>query len=464
MSAEPPYYDEAIDLAALRREYPTGRQYVETIHRMPADQLRELQEQRFLSAIARAWKVPFYDRHWRRHGMEPGDVSSLEDLARIPAYTVHDLRDAMGSRPPFADYIGLDPDKDPPMPLVLQTSGGTTGLPRPMLYSPRDREVFALLGARGSYMRGVRPFDLVQVTLSLGLANGGMQAREGIWKYTGAIPVMTGSGAQTPTRRQIEIMREWQVSHLQGFPAYLRHMAYVARDELALDVRDLKLKSIFTHLGVDSREDLQALWGAPVFDAYGTNECGAVAVDCGERSGMHIFEDAFILEVKDPDSLAVIPDGERGTMFITALFKELGPVIRFNTNDVSAIVPGICACGGTHRRLERMFGRSDNMLKLRGVNVFPEAIGAVVAAQAESNGEYVCVVSFGGEDRREELSVKVEARSAEVDKLMLASQLATRLKETLGIAVSIEVVDPKALDALTGVSTTTKAKRVIDRR
>src|SRR4051812_627410 len=164
------YYDEAIDLAGLRNEYPTGAEYVETVHRMPRERLRELQEKRFLATMARGWQVPFFRRHWTKHGMEPGDIRSLDDLERVPPYSVHDLRDAMGERPPFADYIGLDPEKDAPMPLVLQTSGGTTGLPRPMLYSPRDREVFALLGARGSYMRGVKPFDLVQVTLSLGLA------------------------------------------------------------------------------------------------------------------------------------------------------------------------------------------------------------------------------------------------------------------------------------------------------
>ena len=457
------YYDEALDLAGLRAEYPTGAEYVQTVHRMPREQLRALQQKRFLATMARGWQVPFFQRHWKKHGLEPGDIRTLDDLERVPPYSVHDLRDAMGEQPPFADYIGLDPEKDAPMPLVLQTSGGTTGLPRPMLYSPRDREVFALLGARASHLRGVKPFDLVQVTLSLGLANGGMQAREGLWKYSGAIPVMTGSGAATPTRRQLEIMKEWRVSHLQGFPAYLRHMAQVAREELGFDVRDLKLKSIFTHLGVDSREDLQDLWGTRVFDAYGTNECGAVAVDCAERSGMHVFEDAFLLEVKDPDTMKEVRDGERGTMFVTALFKHLGPVIRFNTNDISAIVPGACACGGTHRRLQRMFGRSDSMVKIRGVNVFPEAVGAVVCGHPGSNGEYVCIVELAGSDRREHLIVKVEARAG-TDRSALATDLTSRLKEALGLAVQVEAVEPKALDALTDVSTTTKAKRLIDRR
>ena len=163
-----------------------------------------------------------------------------------------------------------------------------------------------IITGRRLFMQGVRPFDLVQVCLSLGLTNGGLLAREGIWKYTGAVPVMTGSGAQTPTRRQIELLRAWkcQVSR-SGFPAYLRHMALVARDELEdRSARTLGIKALITHLGVEDRESLEALWGADVFDTYGCNECGTMASECHHKSGMHLFEDAFVMEVNDLETLA----------------------------------------------------------------------------------------------------------------------------------------------------------------
>jgi phenylacetate-CoA ligase len=379
-------------------------------------------------------------------------------------YTVHDLRDAMGARPPYADYIGLDPETDAPLPLVLQTSGGTTGLPRPMLYSPKDRELFSIFGSRGSYLRGVRPFDLVQVTMAMGLPNGGMQAREGVWKYSGAVGIMTGTGAQTPTRRQIEILRGWKVNHLNGWPAYLRHMAQVARDEMGFDVRELKLKSIATHLGVDSREDLEEAWGTKVWDGYGSNEAGAVAGYCEHRHGMHVWEDGFVVSINDPDTGKPLASGQRGNIVLTALWKQLGPVIRYNTNDVSALIPGACACGGTPVRMDRMFGRSDNMVKVRGVNVFPEAIGAVIGRDPKSNGEFICVVDLVGSDQREEMTVMVETLPTAGDAGAYEADLATRLKETVGVQVKIKSVVPGHLNTMTGVESETKVKRLLDRR
>jgi phenylacetate-CoA ligase len=179
---------------------------------------------------------------------------------------VHDLRAGLQENSFWADYIGIDPQTDEPMPLIVQTSGGTTGLPRPMIFTPRDREVMNIMTGRRLFMQGVRPFDLVQVTLSMGLTNGGVLAREGIWKYTGAVPVMTGSGAQTPTRRQIELIRAWKPKFLVGFPAYLKHMALVARDELKIDPRKLGIKGLIAHLGLEDRSGLEELWGADAFE------------------------------------------------------------------------------------------------------------------------------------------------------------------------------------------------------
>jgi phenylacetate-CoA ligase len=456
-----PWYYKSLDFPALWAEFPPPPDFLDTVYRLSADEIRSIQERRFKQTIARGWEVPFYQRHWRQAGLAPGDIGSLDDIERIPPYTVHDLRDSIERCPPFGDYMGIELGE---FPVVLQTSGGTTGLPRPMLYSPRDREVTNILGGRRFYLQGIRPGDLVQSTYSIGLTNGGFATREALWKYTGAVPVMTGSGAATPTRRQIEIAKAWGVSHLLGFPAYLRHMALVARDELGIDPRELGLRSLGSHLGPEDRGGLEALWGAPVYDMYGTNESGMIACDCPVRAGMHICEDTYFIEIADPETNRAVPAGARGSIFITCLFKHAAPVIRFNVNDVSAFASGACACGGTHRRLQKIFGRSDNMVKLRGVNVFPEAIGALVTEDARTTGEYVCIVDQVGEAARDEMTVMVEMRDAALDGAALQQDLERRFREALGVKVAAQPVERGALDRHTGLSQTSKIKRLIDRR
>lgn len=462
MDKASPYYSRSLDFEALLEEFPVGAEYMEKVHFMPADRLHALQEHRFLQQVSRGWEVPFYARLWSAAGLTPGDIRSLDDLRHLPSYDVNDLRESIERAPPWGDYLGIDPKTSPPTPMVFHTSGGTTGLPRPMIYTPRDREVMTINSARRLHMGGVRPFDIAQVTFALGLPNAGMQTREGLWRYTGAVPVVTGSGATTPTRRQIELMRAWKVNVLFGFPPYLRHMGEVARAELGFDVAELGLKSIFSHLGVDSRQVLEQLWGTKVYDSYGTNECGTITADCEHRNGMHVFADSFVIEILDPGTMRPCEPGERGTMFVTSLFKHAAPVIRFNSNDVSAFSRGSCPCGGTHPRLECIFGRSDNMVKLRGVNVFPEAVGAVIAEHPQSNGEYVCIVEEAGRDR-EEMTVVVEARD-EADREALGRTLANRLRDALGVKMLVEVVAAGATDVYTGLSQTSKIKRLIDRR
>jgi phenylacetate-CoA ligase len=178
---------------------------------------------------------------------------------------------------------------------------------------------------------------------------------------------------------------------------------------------------------------------------------------------LHIFEDAFVLEVNDPQTLVPKPAGEQGTLFITALFKYAAPVIRYNVNDTTAFVTGSCPCGNRHRRLERIYGRSDNMIKLRGINVFPEAVAALVGENKACNGEYVCVVERSGEAGRDDMTVMVELLPG-VSAEAVESQLAIRFKEALGVKLITKAVAPGELASLTGVTELTKARRVIDKR
>ena len=161
---------------------------------------------------------------WRAAGLEPGDIRSLEDIARLPTFTIADLRDSIERKPPFGDYMGISPVDARRVPLVLVSSGGTTGLPRPMLYAPREREIMSIIRARSLHMHGVRPGDFVQITLALGLSNGGIGTRDALLRYNGALAIPTGSGNSTPSRRQIEIARSWGTNVMLGFPSYLRHL------------------------------------------------------------------------------------------------------------------------------------------------------------------------------------------------------------------------------------------------
>jgi phenylacetate-CoA ligase len=460
----PPWYWKSLDFDALAREFPPPPQFFDSVYRMDRAALRRLREERFLATVARGWEIPFFRDRWRAAGLDAGAIRGLADIEKIPPYDVNDIRASIERNPPFGDFMGISPEDGKRMPLVLQTSGGTTGLPRPMLYAPRDREVMAILGGRRFAMHGVRPGDMVLVTYSLGLSNGGFMTREGLWKYTGAIPVMTGSGASTPTRRQIEIVRAWGVNVILGFPAYLRHMALVARDEMGIDPRTLGIRVLGSHLGQESRAEIEALWDAPCHDMYGTNESGSMAAECTHRSGMHIQEDAVILEVADPETGRILPDGEKGTLYITTLYRWGAPQIRFNVNDISAIAKGTCPCGSTLQRLEKIYGRNDNMVKLRGVNVFPEAIGAAVNEDKRANGEYLCIVERVGAAGRDEMTVMVEVARADVDRASLKSGLEARLKEVLGVKVVVQPTDGGSLAPRTGVATTSKVKRLEDRR
>jgi len=459
-----PWLFRAFDYEALAREFPPPPNYFREVFRISRDELRTRQESRFLETVKRGWEIPFFQRHWGGVGLEPGDIRGLDDLTKLPPYTVKELRESIERAPPFGDFMGISPADGARMPLVLQTSGGTTGLPRPMLYSPRDRETMAILGGRRFALHGVQPGDRMLMTYSLGLGNGGMAPREAVWRYTGAVPVMTGSGASTPTRRQIEIAKAWGVNVILGFPSYLRHLAIVAKEEMGIDPHSLGIRTLGSHLGQEDRQRIEELWNAPCHDAYGTHESGMMAAECGARAGMHIQEDAVILEIADVQSGEVLPEGEKGAVHITTLYRWSAPQIRFNINDISRIIPGQCVCGGTLKRLDRIFGRNDTMVKLRGVNVFPEAVGAVVVADLRTNGEYVCIVERTGAESREEMTVMIEARDDAADRAPIQRDFEQRFKEVLGVRVAVEVVDRGATDRYTGTSTSSKIRRLIDRR
>jgi phenylacetate-CoA ligase len=248
-----------------------------------------------------------------------------------------------------------------------------------------------------------------------------------------------------------------------AFPSYLRHLALVARDELGIDPRSLGVRLLCSHLGVEDREAIEELWGAPCFDSYGTHENGTIASECQARDGMHVMEDAILTEIVDPETGRHAEKGAKGIIHITTLYRNSAPQIRFNINDVASHLDGPCPCGCTFRRMSKIFGRNDNMIKVRGVNVFTEAVGEVVAKEKRSNGEFFCIVERVGQSETDELTVMVEALDlGGTSELKYA--LEERLKEVIGLRTTVTPVGKGELDKHTGLSQTSKIKRLLDKR
>jgi len=219
---------------------------------------------------------------------------------------------------------------------------------------------------------------------------------------------------------------------------------------------------IDSYLGTDDRTALEELWGVPAYDCYGGHEAGNMASECEHKNGMHIYEDAYEVEICDPETNRTVPDGERGNIVVTTFFKYSAPLIRYNYNDVSAIMPSECPCGIRLRRLEKLFGRSDNMIKVRGVNVFPEAVAGILDSDPRLTGEYICVVDRPND--ADELTILIECAAIDNASAGLRERLTQRLGEGLGLRIGVELAPRGSLDEITGLHSNSKVKRVLDKR
>lgn len=460
---EIPYYYRAVDWERLIREYPPPPGFFEDLfYQWSREDIERVQEERFLAQVRRAWDVPFYRRLWSQAGIGPSDIQGLADLQKLPIYSVEDYRASIERCPPFGDYQGVyfrDGERDP---LRVFTSGGTTGKPRPMIYTSWDWEVYSIMLARVYYLHGVRPGDVVQVPMTYGLHVGGFVGDHTVWRWLGCVPVPTSSGLTTPTRRQVEILRDWGVTATCGFPDYFVHLAAVAR-QMGLDpARDFKMR-VFSLTG-DTASVMAAWPGAQAYDFFGANEYGMVAAECHERGGLHFWEDAVIPEIVDVDTTGPLGPGQKGNLVITALYKTGSPVIRFNTRDLTRLMPEErCRCGSRFKRMDHHLGRSDTMVKLRGVNIWPEACGRVVRKDPRVTGEYFCYVHKEGSPPRDELTVMVEYREG-ADLEALKKSLEGSLKEDLEVRINVELVPPGSLTKTTGYGIDPKMKRFEDRR
>ncbi len=454
-------YHEVIDVRKLRDEFPVGDAFTARFDGMGPERLRTHQNRLFARQLKRAWQLPFYQRLWAAAGIEPGDIRSVEDIHRLPSFGKNDVMAAIERHPPLGDHHGREIPIDGLIyPMILHATSGTTGRPQPLLFSPRTREVHNLLLARAYLMQGLRPTDVVHSVYGHGPVNGGHYIREAVIHHTGATFFSAGTGVETPSARQVEFMRDFQATVIVGFADYIKRLADVARESGLEPGRDIRIRMISGHLAKDARESLSQAWGGPeLFDWYGVGDTGLIAAEGPDHDGMHVMEDAHWIEICDVDSGAAVPSGEAGDLIVTCLFTEdIFPIIRFNTHDITRLLPGDSALGLPFRRMEGFLGRSDNMVKLRGINVFPQALSSLLAGRPGFNGEYVCILSRDSAGH-ESLRVKIECTEPASHELALDYR--QWLRQKLGVEVLVELVLPKSLSALTGVETRQKPIRLI---
>jgi phenylacetate-CoA ligase len=422
---------------------------------MPREALESIQLRRLQTTVERVYaNVPFYRDIFTKAGVSPSDIRSLDDLKRLPFTTKQDLRDNY----PYGIFAT-------PMDQVVRihASSGTTGKPTVVGYTARDIKTWAELMARSLMAGGATRNDIIHNAYGYGLFTGGLGVHYGA-EALGAsvIPVSGGN-----TKRQVVIMKDFGPTIITATPSYCLHLAEAA-EEMGVSFRDLKFN--YGIFGAEPwsetmREEIERKLNLVAVDIYGLSEImgPGVSIECHEaKKGLHVFEDHFIPEIIDPETLEPLPYGETGELVFTTITKEAFPVIRYRTRDITSLNPEPCICGRTHLRMNRVTGRSDDMLIIRGVNVFPSQIESVLLELEEVTPHYQLVVDREG--NLDVLTVRVEVSeklfSDEVKQLQSTVKvIAKSIKELLGVSAKVMLVEPKGIARSEG-----KAVRVIDNR
>jgi len=421
---------------------------------MDREELEQLQLERLQATLNRVYgHVPFYRKRYDSMGVSPEDITSLSDLSRLPFTTKEDLRDNY----PYGLFAV-------PMREVVRVhaSSGTTGSPTVVGYTRNDIKTWSNLVARVLVAGGVTKDDVVQIAFGYGLFTGAFGLHYGAERL-GASVIPTSSGN---TARQIKVMMDFKTTALVSTPSYALLIGDTVR-EMGIPVSALSLK--YGLFGAEPwseamRQEIEDKLGIVATDNYGLSEIigPGVSGECLERKGLHINEDHFLVETVDPETLKPVPPGETGELVITTLTKEAFPMIRYRTRDLTRLLAGDCPCGRTGRRMSRVMGRSDDMLIIKGVNVFPSQIEAVLFEIEGTEPHYQIIVDRKG--AMDEATVLVEAAEAIFFDQMrrqreMVERIEKRLAQELGISVQVKLVEKKTLQRFEG-----KAERVIDNR
>jgi len=429
--------------------------FEEEFETLPREALEALQLKRLVATAERVYStVPFYKKTFDQAGIKPSDLKSLKDLRRLPFTNKIDLRDNY----PFGLFAV-------PMEQVVRihASSGTTGKSTVVGYTRRDINTWAELMARSLAAAGAHKNDIIHNAYGYGLFTGGLGVHYGAEKLGASVIPISGGNS----KRQIVIMQDFGSTVLTCTPSYALFLAETA-DEMGVDFKKLKLKvGIFgaEPWSEKMRDEIERKLNIQAIDIYGLSEVigPGVSIECLEaKRGLHIFEDHFIPEIISPKTGEVLPYGQKGELVFTTITKEAFPLIRYRTRDISVLYPEPCKCGRTHVRMERVSGRSDDMLIIRGVNVFPSQIESVLMNIEGVEPHYLLIVDRQGTLDTLEVHVEVNEKvfSDEVKNLQsLGRRIEKEIKDLLGVNAGVKLVEPKTIQRSEG-----KAQRVIDKR
>ncbi len=421
---------------------------------MGRETLRELQSQRLVKTVERVYyNVPYYRSLMQERGIVPEDIKGIEDLSKLPFTTKDDLRNNY----PYGLFA---------VPLSeivrIHASSGTTGKPTVVGYTRGDITTWSELMARTLACGGATKDSVIQIAYGYGLFTGGLGVHYGAERLGASVIPISGGN----TKRQVMLMRDFGTTVLACTPSYALHIAEVL-EEMIIPREELKLK--YGIFGAEPwteelRQEIEEKLRITAIDIYGLSEIigPGVASECHYKDGLHIWEDHFIPEIVDPETGEVLPEGSEGELVFTTITKEGIPVIRYRTRDISKLTYEPCPCGRTHARMHKVLGRTDDMIIIRGVNVFPSQIESILVNIGETEPHYLLVIDRVGNMDSLEIWVEVSENlfSDEVRKLEnLKQRIANEIQCTLGLSAKVKLVEPKTIQRSQG-----KAIRVLDRR
>ena len=423
---------------------------LETLSR---SEIEVLQLERLRKTVTHCMNSPFYRKRFEDKGLSPDSIKSLDDLKKIPFTTKQDLRDNY----PFG-IASVPLEKA----VRLHSSSGTTGNPTVILHTQKDLDEWANAVARCLYMVGLRPGDVFQNSSGYGMFTGGLGFQYGAER----LGMLTVPAAAGNTKRQLKFITDFGTTALHAIPSYVTRLHEVMQ-EMGIDPRrDTKLRTLVIGAEPHSEEQrrrIEEMMGVKAYNSFGMSEmCGpGVAFECQQQNGLHIWEDYYIVEIIDPNTLEPVPEGEVGELVLTTINREAMPLLRYRTRDLTRILPGECPCGRHHIRLDRMKGRSDDMIILKGVNIFPIQIETVLMQFKELTSNYL--ITLETRDTNDEMIVEVELDKLFTDDYtrlqVLAREITRLLKDEILVTPLVKLVTKGTLPQSDG-----KAVRVKDLR
>ena len=425
----------------------------EAMETMTRAEIETLQLQRLQATVEHCMQSPFYKKRFEENGLKPSDIKTLDDIRKIPFTTKQDLRDTY----PFG--IASTPLRNC---VRLHSSSGTTGNPTVILHTQKDLDEWANQVARNLWMVGLRPDDVFQNSSGYGMFTGGLGFQYGAER----LGMLTVPAAAGNSLRQIKFITDFGTTALHAVPSYVTRLYEVMKDNGVDPRKDTKLKVLAIGAEPHSEEQrkrIEDMMGVKAYNSFGMSEmCGpGVGFECKEQNGLHFWEDYYIVEIVDPDTLEPVPDGEIGELVLTTLCREAMPLLRYRTRDLTRVLGRSCPCGRNHIRLDRMRGRSDDMIVLRGVNIFPIQIEKILMQFPELASNYL--ITLTTDEDNDNMTVEVELEELFTDDyhrlLELEHNIRRALKDEILLTPHIKLVPKGSLPVSEG-----KAVRVVDKR